>query len=972
MTKFQTGYSSTSPHRRLAGCAVGLALLAGCTTVMSGTPSAGDGSSGDGAQPGSASSPATSSSDPQSEALQAPASTSTDLIAAALESGEIDEPTSLLYRTYLYFGDPQLPDEFVGAPAPYELGLLATVRSNLDDMPSDIRARIEPYLLRPANPDSVFNDGGPPGLRGGTGGSLIRASGDSGSPTTCTDGWDTKPVEGLPFRIWACRNIRGTDNSAVATTMAAVAGMIKEYVPEMVADIRPLILDDPAQQSDPRADERIDVYVLPPGWLGPHRENQGPAPEYARTTEALPRAGVSTSSYVMVSSDHFDDFPLMERMVVHELFHAFQNAYNAHVTARWWKEGSAEWAASYYVRYDSARLHAVRLPLLQNHRLMSIMADVGKRPYGAYLWPLFMEQEVGPEAIFATWKALGGAPSGAGNAAVIAALNTQLNVSANFPEFVMRLLNEAYLQGDPIHPRFVNLDSHFPDGQIPYMVPRTLGSDPLSIDVSALENLGYRYYQVKVPPLDGASPDKGVMVKITGTVATGSGGPVTVEGVVRGIDGNYRRVPISYVGDGTDVCVTKEMYLVVSNPTTQQDVANGAIDLERLKKKPCSRVEVTDPETLVRFAKTGDTVTVDGTEDDGKPGTAPILITVFDVRTKLVGEYRVEITLSGGTLTAPQHMTWPLDEFEVVVPEKKYRKRDVIALDKDLTDANRDFAIAARLIRKTDEIDKHTPTVKLQGLKPCDPEETDVTCELVGDVNFTVDFRYERSGSSEDGQTTTQNLIALNLEARLAVRTTATAHGEKYHRLYPNAGSHWTINGGYQKSSVQCDAVGTCAQLVGARGTYSADTEITHSLDPGAPNARTTTPAAGDRAHTMNQQGVEIGLSEVGLPPTLGAIVGVRVDITNPDGTTETRYEPWSLTCPTPEKYAPSDGDLGLLDVQIWVWGTSIPVGDPAVGTWNDDRNELTFNCSVSESGPWGHVRAALTGALHLVPVAAS
>src|SRR5690554_5789690 len=37
---------------------------------------------------------------------------SPELIAAALEAGEIDEPTSLLYRTWAYFRDPQLPEQY--------------------------------------------------------------------------------------------------------------------------------------------------------------------------------------------------------------------------------------------------------------------------------------------------------------------------------------------------------------------------------------------------------------------------------------------------------------------------------------------------------------------------------------------------------------------------------------------------------------------------------------------------------------------------------------------------------------------------------------------------------------------------------------------------------------------------------------------------------------------------------------------
>src|SRR5699024_6944611 len=63
---------------------------------------------------------------------------SSDLIATAVEAGEIDEPTALLYRTWLLFGDPQLPDEFVGVPESHDLNLVNEIRDELDDLPSDV------------------------------------------------------------------------------------------------------------------------------------------------------------------------------------------------------------------------------------------------------------------------------------------------------------------------------------------------------------------------------------------------------------------------------------------------------------------------------------------------------------------------------------------------------------------------------------------------------------------------------------------------------------------------------------------------------------------------------------------------------------------------------------------------------------------------------------------------------------------
>lgn len=116
---------------RISIAALAVALLAGCTSI-SGTPSMNGEAGSDGAAGTATSSP--SSADPVGDPNvgdETPDAlpTSTDLIVAALEAGEIDEATSLLYRTWVYFGDPQLPERYFGEPTHYD-----------QDLPTDVRA----------------------------------------------------------------------------------------------------------------------------------------------------------------------------------------------------------------------------------------------------------------------------------------------------------------------------------------------------------------------------------------------------------------------------------------------------------------------------------------------------------------------------------------------------------------------------------------------------------------------------------------------------------------------------------------------------------------------------------------------------------------------------------------------------------------------------------------------------------------
>lgn len=191
-----------------------------------------------------------------------------------------------------------------------------------------------------------------------------------------------------------------------------------------------------------------------------------------------------------------------------------------------------------------------------------------------------MEHEAGPESVFATWRALAKASRNAGRKYVMDALNKQLDVVDNFPEFVMRMYNANALQGDPIRPRFVDLDSNFPDGTTPDWKSRTLGDDPLEVD--------------------------------------------------------YHRQTINDHGDGQKVCVKDELILVLANqPMDEDDFVEGSAQLERVKDehdkdKRCGQVETNNPETLTRLAKSGDVVKVSGTEGDGEADSVPVVVMITD------------------------------------------------------------------------------------------------------------------------------------------------------------------------------------------------------------------------------------------------------------------------------------------------------------------------------------------------------
>lgn len=715
------------PARLLVVGALALIMLAGCFTD-------GDGDGG-----------------PEVVVADGIDATSEQLIAQALESGEIDEPTSLLYRTWLFFGDSLLPEEYLGAPAPHDEGFIHELRAKLDGLPEDIRAQVDSYLLRPADPASAFNAQAEPAASADQAASqahtaaglgsfnalpaaVLGRSGPEEEPEKkpqndkkkvashrCVTGWDTLPVPGFNFLIWSCKDADALPGISNADAMEKTVQIIAKYVPQMTADMGDFILDDPSKQTDSRADVRIDVYVMPTGYSSPRYENTSDTPGYAVTIDASPMGGKTTSSYMMVSTGGSKDQDLLERMVVHELFHALQRAHHAYLDAQWWVEGSAVWAASYYVRNDSARLHAARLPLRQNSKFSLAtprsVDDLG--PYGAYLWPLYMEQEAGADAIFDTWEGLRSLPKGADNEQVIQVIGTQVDLPSHFAEFTMRTLN-AKLDGDPIATRFVELDSHFPDGLRPKMALLDVEKEPLELGPMELKGLGHRFYDVGVEARGSVPVDEPVSLNIRSDLVTDSGVIPTLEALIRNQEGNYERRVIHYSGDGMDVCVSEHMLLALSNSAVDMaDTADGTIVLTRNvddtgEPVRCVSIEATHPEALSRLAE-NEVVKVVGTEADEQRDTVPIMVTVFGVPAKHIADYRVQVKLTGDTLASPRKFTWPLADFDVLVADTKYRKSVDVLLDNDLTFANRPLTIETRLIRKGDPVDTNAPTVELHG-----------------------------------------------------------------------------------------------------------------------------------------------------------------------------------------------------------------------------------------------------------------
>lgn len=175
-------------------------------------------------------------------------------------------------------------------------------------------------------------------------------------------------------------------------------------------------------------DEKLDVYLVK--FAGADG-----------TTVKTACTGSKCASFVLVDATFKGrGYPTVQEgfttVVVHELFHAVQNAYAADMEERFWAEGTAQWAMKtlHPELVDFER----QLPAFfaePKRSLDSSAAGVTSGYlYGSAVWPLFLSLRHGPETIRAILEAQGGGQGAiAATDAVLAAKGS--SIADDFPLF---------------------------------------------------------------------------------------------------------------------------------------------------------------------------------------------------------------------------------------------------------------------------------------------------------------------------------------------------------------------------------------------------------------------------------------------------------------------------------------------------------------------------------------------------------
>ncbi len=516
-----------------------------------------------------------------------PQRSSQELIREALDRGDIDRATSLLYRAYAMFGDPRLPPAYLGSGPGPDHGL--PVEASAPDLPPDAVRLLAPFTVRPTDPSSVFNLPGP--QAGGQGRAAASTACPPGSDLVM-GGWRSMASPDVPIRVWTqC----GADAAKDVADLEAALARVKDVWMAETSAFSPPLPD--AGGPDGGGDTAIDVYLLESGQAFQRSGSAnalGNPRMVACAWPSLPIRGMRTSGYLLLRKERLGNAGFKSDLA-HEFFHVVQYGYNQGYmfsggVEHWFVEASATWAEAQFVPATSGvEVH----PRFTNPFQTSTDSLHGSyapgdaragNMYAAYIYPFFAVQQDGPGAIVHAWSALAAATS---HTHANQLLDGVFAFGGNFRTFAVRNLNYDLPGVLDKGQRYVAVDPRFPDGVKPTMA-----------DDQALSSPGTRNPAVQIAPLRAAyhrytvsgSDIQQVVFRFAGITPRDA---LDVDGIVKIAGQSFQRK--DYDGkDEVTFCRSRpsekleEILLVLSNHAVPLDQAiSGSFEVEA-SKDPCA------------------------------------------------------------------------------------------------------------------------------------------------------------------------------------------------------------------------------------------------------------------------------------------------------------------------------------------------------------------------------------------------
>jgi len=336
---------------------------------------------------------------------------STQLIDAALEKGELDSETALEYKVFAQFSDSRLPEKFKGSSGPAgDSHIVAVLQSQFYSLPAEMQHTLLPFLVPPiykgswADSDvrSSATSNQKPGDGGMSAARQLPTPGREGPRTTpfkeslpCNDidtaKWDNKAAMHSPVRFWWQKDRPGD------------AAAVERFIVAMDDDIWPKLTG--LMGKTPMPDGEVacnggsadfDIYITP------EIVNLGETPAI------VPPGCKETPSYILLQPT------VSNATLAHEFMHAIQWSYATSADCMypgeyaWLAEATATWAQDYvypsdnyeqgYIEYFFADGPSGQTPKLEKY------VYGGGHAYAAYLFFFYLTHKFDqPEIVKTAW-----------------------------------------------------------------------------------------------------------------------------------------------------------------------------------------------------------------------------------------------------------------------------------------------------------------------------------------------------------------------------------------------------------------------------------------------------------------------------------------------------------------------------------------------------------------------------------------
>jgi len=301
------------------------------------------------------------------------------LIAEDEKAGRLDKDTAWILRFQRLFEPEKLPQKYQ-SPQPIKCGTPVYKAFNREkaQLKPETIDHLHPYLVRPDHPDSIFNP-----KRNQARASRKPSSGYS-NLLFAEEEEEERPEGLLPLDVsdkillWYQRGGEGTAEEA--------RQLLIEY--DMYNRFLDIMGEEPPED-DKGGDGRLDIYLVSAKDLKSEMESEKDKDTVNGFCQpgSDPKENNPAPSHIQIDKGLSEDE--LGATLAHELFHAFQHAWDADED-EWWSEGTAVWAEDFIDPGWNTEQFYVKYAFDKGDNSLKSIDEGDMHAYGIYIFPYYL------------------------------------------------------------------------------------------------------------------------------------------------------------------------------------------------------------------------------------------------------------------------------------------------------------------------------------------------------------------------------------------------------------------------------------------------------------------------------------------------------------------------------------------------------------------------------------------------------